>query len=143
MCNRVCNFTLNALNPCLLCQAYAKHNKSKKPLILQRKPPKPLRNRGVHFGGGGGSRTRVRKQLDRNLSERSPLFTFPHRSGKGHPLRISSFMIHGAGKAYRTHVHRSSTLQPGSRSFRGERAPNQAAKATLLLSVKFKKLPVL
>lgn len=95
------------------------------------------------FGGGGGNRTRVRKQLDRNLSERSPLFTFPHRNGKGHPLRLGSFIMHGAGKAYRTHVHRSSTLQPGSRSFRGERVPNQAAKATLLLSVKFKKLPVL
>lgn len=35
------------------------------------------------------------------------------------------------------------TPEPGSWTFRGGWAPNQAARATVLLSVKFKKLPVL
>jgi len=55
------------------------------------------------FGGGGESRTPVRKQLDWNFSGRSPLFTFPHPDGNGHPAGFGSFMMHGAGKAYRTH----------------------------------------
>ena len=54
-------------------------------------------------GGGGESRTPVRKQLDWNFSGRSPLFTFPHPDGNGHPAGFGSFMMHGAGKAYRTH----------------------------------------
>lgn len=55
------------------------------------------------IGGGGESRTPVRKQLDWNFSGRSPLFTFPHPDGNGHPAGFGSFMMHGAGKAYRTH----------------------------------------
>ena len=55
------------------------------------------------YGGGGESRTPVRKQLDWNFSGRSPLFTFPHPDGNGHPAGFGSFMMHGAGKAYRTH----------------------------------------
>lgn len=38
-----------------------------------------------------------------NFSGRSPLFTFPHPDGNGHPAGFGSFMMHGAGKAYRTH----------------------------------------
>ena len=37
------------------------------------------------------------------FSGRSPLFTFPHPDGNGHPAGFGSFMMHGAGKAYRTH----------------------------------------
>ena len=56
------------------------------------------------FGGAGGNRTRVRKQLGRNFSVRSLLFTFPHSGGNKHPTEISSFMMRGMGKAYQTHV---------------------------------------
>ena len=59
------------------------------------------------FGGGGGNRTPVRKQLDRNFSGRSLLFTFPQPAGNKHPAGIGSFMMHGTGKAYRTHGHHS------------------------------------
>ena len=65
--------------------------------------PKPKEFVPVCFGGGGESRTPVRKQLDWNFSGRSPLFTFPHPDGNGHPAGFGSFMMHGAGKAYRTH----------------------------------------
>ena len=44
------------------------------------------------FGGGGGSRTPVRKQLDRNFSGCSLLFTFPHPDGSRHPAGFSSFI---------------------------------------------------
>ena len=57
------------------------------------------------FGGGGGNRTPVRKQLDGNFSGRSLLFTFPQPGGNKHPTGIGSFMMHGTGKAYRTHGH--------------------------------------
>ena len=56
------------------------------------------------FGGGEGNRTPVRKQLGKNFSGRSLLFTFPHPGGNKHPTGISSFMMHGMGKAYHTHV---------------------------------------
>ena len=56
------------------------------------------------FGGGEGSRTPVRKQLGKNFSGRSLLFTFPQTDGNKHPAVISSFMMHGALKALRTHV---------------------------------------
>ena len=61
----------------------------------------------VLFGGAEGSRTPVRKQLDKTFYGRSLLFTFPFRSVNKHTRRISSFMMHGTGKAYRTHVHHS------------------------------------
>ena len=56
------------------------------------------------IGGADGNRTHVRKQLGRNFSGRSLLFTFPHPGGNKHPTGISSFMMHGMGKAYHTHV---------------------------------------
>ena len=51
------------------------------------------------FGGAEGNRTPVRKQLGKNFTGRSLLFTFPHPGGNKHPTGISSFMIHGARKA--------------------------------------------
>ena len=59
---------------------------------------------GVFIGGAEGNRTPVRKQLGRNFSGRSLLFTFPHPGGNKHPTGISSFIMHGMGKAYHTHV---------------------------------------
>ena len=55
------------------------------------------------IGGAEGNRTPVRKQFGRNFSGRSLLFAFPHRDGNKHPARLSSFMMHGALKALRTH----------------------------------------
>ena len=58
---------------------------------------------GLFYGGGEGNRTPVRRQLGKNFSGRSLLFTFPQPGGNKHPTGISSFMIHGALKALRTH----------------------------------------
>ena len=55
------------------------------------------------IGGAEGNRTPVRKQLGKNFSGRSLLFTFPQTGGNKHPTVISSFMMHGMGKAYHTH----------------------------------------
>ena len=55
------------------------------------------------FGGAEGNRTPVRKQLGKNFSGRSLLFTFPHPGGNKHPTGFGSFMMHGMGKAYHTH----------------------------------------
>ena len=55
------------------------------------------------IGGAEGNRTPVRKQLGKNFSGRSLLFTFPHPGGNKHPTEISSFMMRGMGKAYHTH----------------------------------------
>lgn len=54
-------------------------------------------------GGAEGNRTPVRRQLGKNFSGRSLLFTFPHPGGNKHPTGISSFMMRGMGKAYHTH----------------------------------------
>lgn len=54
-------------------------------------------------GGAEGNRTPVRKQLGKNFSGRSLLFTFPHSGGNKHPTEIGSFMMRGMGKAYHTH----------------------------------------
>ena len=59
---------------------------------------------GPLIGGAGGNRTPVRRQLGRNFSGRSLLFTFPHPGGNKHPTGISSFIMHGTRKALRTHV---------------------------------------
>ena len=59
---------------------------------------------GIFYGGAEGNRTPVRRQLDKTFSERSLLFSFPLPSGNKHPHGISSFMMHGMGKAYHTHV---------------------------------------
>ena len=60
---------------------------------------------GIPFGGGGGSRTPVRKRFSRNFSGRRRFFPFPHPDVSRHTSGIGSFMIHGALKALRTHVH--------------------------------------
>ena len=57
------------------------------------------------FGGGGESRTPVRKHIHRNFSGRIRLFTFPRLHGSRNPYRLSSFMIPGPLKALRTQVH--------------------------------------
>ena len=50
-------------------------------------------------GGAEGNRTPVRKQLGRNFSVRSLLFTFPHPAGNKHPAGFGSFIMHGTRKA--------------------------------------------
>ena len=55
-------------------------------------------------GGAEGNRTPVRKQLGKNFSGRSLLFTFPRLHGNKHPYSLSSVMMHGALNALRTHV---------------------------------------
>ena len=62
-------------------------------------------------GGAEGNRTPVRRQLGKNFSGRSLLFTFPHPGGNKHPTGISSFMMHGMGKAYHTHGLHSNHTQ--------------------------------
>ena len=54
-------------------------------------------------GGAEGNRTPVRKQLGRNFSGCSLLFTFPYSDGNKHPAEFGSFMMHGALKALCTH----------------------------------------
>ena len=56
-------------------------------------------------GGGGGSRTPVRKHFFRNLSGRRRLFEFPRRGANRHASRSGSFICHAGGKAYPGHVH--------------------------------------
>ena len=58
----------------------------------------------VWNGGAEGNRTPVRKQLGRNFSGCSLLFTFPQTGGNKHSTALGSFIMRGAGKAYRTHV---------------------------------------
>ena len=102
-----------------------------------------MRLQGLCFGGGGGSRTPVRKRFLGNLSGRRRSFTFPcpvaGRQAKG----LGSFMIHGALKALRTHGHHSTTPHPGSWSFRAGRSrlkPRQAQRYRCSLIYK---LPIL
>ena len=54
-------------------------------------------------GGAEGNRTPVRKQLGKNFSGRSLLFTFPQPGGNKHPTGLGSFIMRGALKALRTH----------------------------------------
>ena len=56
------------------------------------------------FGGAEGNRTPVRKQLGKNFSGRSLLFTFPRQHGNKHPYGLGSVMMHGTLNALRTHV---------------------------------------
>ena len=69
------------------------------------------------FGGGEGSRTPVRKRFNGNFSGRKRLFTFPYPGVSRHTQGLGSFIVHGALKALRTHVHHSSTPNPGPWSF--------------------------
>ena len=57
------------------------------------------------FGGGEGSRTPVRKRFNGNFSGRRRLFTFPYPGVGRHTQGLGSFIVHGALKALRTHVH--------------------------------------
>ena len=70
---------------------------------IKEEPPLDLHQMVVWNGGAEGNRTPVRKQLGKNFSGRSLLFTFPHPGGNKHPTGISSFMMRGMGKAYHTH----------------------------------------
>ena len=56
-------------------------------------------------GGGGGSRTPVRKRFLGNLSGRRRSFTFPYPGVGRQTTGLGSFIVHGALKALRTHVH--------------------------------------
>jgi len=58
---------------------------------------------GIFIGGAEGNRTPVRKQLGKNFSGCSLLFTFPHPDENKHPAEFSSFIMRGMGKAYHTH----------------------------------------
>ena len=69
-------------------------------------------------GGGGGSRTPVRKRFLGNLSGRRRSITFPYPDAGRQTSGLGSFIVHGALKALRTHVHHSSTPHPGPWSFR-------------------------
>ena len=71
---------------------------------IKEEPPLDFHQMVVWNGGAEGNRTPVRKQLGKNFSGRSLLFTFPLPHGNKHPYGISSFMMHGALKALRTHV---------------------------------------
>lgn len=78
----------------------------------QTKTNKPLTMymAGVEFvwlasGGGGGSRTPVRKRFLGNLSGRRRLFLFPRHAANRHAAWVGSFMGHAGGKAYPGHVH--------------------------------------
>ena len=50
-------------------------------------------------GGAEGNRTPVRKQLGKNFSGRSLLFTFPYPGGNKHSTGFGSFIMHGTRKA--------------------------------------------
>ena len=83
------------------------HRKEQKKLKSRRKGQKETRAQELlnssKSGGAEGNRTPVRKQLGKNFSGRSLLFTFPHSGGNKHPTEFGSFMMRGMGKAYHTH----------------------------------------
>ena len=83
------------------------HRKEQKKAKSRRKGQKDTRAQdgldSSKSGGAEGNRTPVRKQLGRNFSGRSLLFTFPLPGGNKHPTGIGSFMMRGMGKAYHTH----------------------------------------
>lgn len=62
------------------------------------------RNR-VLLGGDGENRTPVRKHFNRNFSGRRRSFAFPRPCADRHAHGLGSFIIHGALKALRAHVH--------------------------------------
>ena len=77
----------------------------------EKRPPLDFHQMVTWNGGAEGNRTPVRKQLGRNFSGRSLLFTFPLTVGNKHSTVISSFMMHGTLKALRTHgLHSNHTL---------------------------------
>ena len=105
----------------LTCPRHVIHYRSRS--IPNPKPYKKTTHTGGLFNGGdGGNRTPVRKRFNKNFSGRRRLFTFPCPGGSRHPTGLGSFMMHGAFKALRTHVHHLSTLRPGPWYSRGERS---------------------
>ena len=70
---------------------------------IKEEPPLDFHQMVVWNGGAEGNRTPVRKQLGKNFSGRSSLFTFPYSDGNEHPAELGSFMMHGTLKALRTH----------------------------------------
>ena len=68
-------------------------------LRIQKKPTAILPELRWAYGGAEGNRTPVRKQLGKNFSGCSLLFTFPYPSGNKHPIGFGSFIIHGVRKA--------------------------------------------
>lgn len=66
---------------------------------------------GIPFGGGGESRTPVRKPFHGNFSGRRRLLRESCSPGSRHPGQavtprgLVSFMIHGRRKALPAHVH--------------------------------------
>ena len=95
------------------------------------------------FGGDGGNRTPVRKRFDRNFSGRRRLFTFPHPGASRHARGLGSFIVHGALKALRTHVHHWSTLHPGPWSSRVERSLIKQREEQVLRCSLIYKMPIL
>ena len=79
------------------------HRKQQKKTKSRRKEQKETRVQEAlnssKTGGAEGNRTPVRKQLGKNFSGCSLLFTFPRPSGNKHPMGLGSFMIHGVRKA--------------------------------------------
>ena len=66
---------------------------------IKEEPPLDFHQMVVWNGGAEGNRTPVRKQLGKNFSGRSLLFTFPHPGGNKHPTIFGSFIMHGTRKA--------------------------------------------
>ena len=60
-------------------------------------------------GGGGGSRTPVRKCIHISFSGRSLMFKFPYTDADRRASVFSSFILHAALKALRDHVHHCMT----------------------------------
>ena len=69
----------------------------------EKRPPLENFQMVVWNGGGEGNRTPVRKPIHKSFSERRRLFTFPWADGSRQSSTLGSFMMHGTGKAYRTH----------------------------------------
>ena len=67
--------------------------------VIKEEPPFDFHQMVVLNGGAEGNRTPVRKQLGRNFSGCSLLFTFPQPGGNKHPTGIGSFIMHGTRKA--------------------------------------------
>ena len=60
-------------------------------------------------GGGGGSRTPVRKCIHISFSGRSLMFKFPYTDADRRASVFGSFILHAALKALRDHVHHCMT----------------------------------
>ena len=54
---------------------------------------------GISSGGGGGSRTPVRKHFIRSLSGRRRSFTFPHHGAERHAPWLGSFILSCRGQS--------------------------------------------